>query len=450
MNEEEIESKGSGGNNIYTNSLHIQPFISEFIPAPDKDKNNRVIDDEPPNYSSACSCVSAEDLFTYLSLEHAQIQVNQPKSKYKSTSSRPYVWTMSLTSVDGITSLTRPGATVYKDAAVGNHNHGTDYNENTLGVVGLREEFPLGSGTDYRLLCLGWGMADAIVASASSLRCEKDTSYDYGETGQEDLRRAGEKEKKRRRLATTGEGGEEGKGWEERKGGVGAETTMLVVLTRSGEVDLSHRAFQGNRKVLIVTGSETVKERLLEEKATKIMRASARVSGSTHSPSSPSSRDSNNNDNPFVNGASGVDAVDYTAMEVLCIAPLFASSSSGSVCLRGLMEVLHQRYGVRYVDVSAGAEVCTQLLQLGLIDEIRVTMAGHVCGNSTSGSGSGGGDVAGAMLSRPELFRGEGTEGEGPMVFDAGKSPLVLYEGIRVIRPSHLFYRASLRYRHDL
>jgi len=95
-------------------------------------------------------------------------------------------------------------------------------------------------------------------------------------------------------------------------------------------------------------------------------------------------------------------------------------------------ELLYSKYNVRFLDVTAGGVVIGALVWHKLIDEMRVTMAGQLCGE-TSATGE----------KRPRLLTGSGTER-----FTHHNNPHLHYYKVGIHGVHHIFVRGLVRYRH--
>jgi len=98
-----------------------------------------------------------------------------------------------------------------------------------------------------------------------------------------------------------------------------------------------------------------------------------------------------------------------------------------------LMEILRNKYSVKFLDVTAGGFVIGTMVWHKLVDEMRVTIAGQVCGASAGPAGG----------IRPSLF-----QAPPGVVFDHTNNPLLQYDKIAVFGAHHIFVRALFKYRH--
>ncbi|TPX66457.1 hypothetical protein SpCBS45565_g04460 [Spizellomyces sp. 'palustris'] len=157
---------------------------------------------------------------------------------------------------------------------------------------------------------------------------------------------------------------------------------LQIIVTNSGELPLDHPVFQrADLKVLIVTGGHG--SRCLAERG--------------------------KSENVFVCGGDVVD-------------------------LGKLMKVLKEDYQIQTLDISTGGAFASDCLNLGLIDEVRYTLSGQICGRVNSQN-----------QQRPVLF---------PNIrFDwvdrpAGLgNPLIQYLGIRAVDEHFVFVRGRVQYR---
>ena len=118
-----------------------------------------------------------------------------------------------------------------------------------------------------------------------------------------------------------------------------------------------------------------------------------------------------------------------------------------------------KKMGVHYLDVSAGGIVISRMRGLKLLDEMRFTLAGQICGQtdvveSESGYGQ-------QRIMRPLLFPilplfepssnnnlNERKKGDSHVEsFNPFNSTIVSFKGIRLLGESLLFFRCTLNYR---
>jgi riboflavin biosynthesis pyrimidine reductase len=93
---------------------------------------------------------------------------------------------------------------------------------------------------------------------------------------------------------------------------------------------------------------------------------------------------------------------------------------------------LRQDYKINYLDISCGGKTIAHLLHLGLLDEIRMTLAGQIAGPFSAFTGQ----------PRPRLFP------MGSPSYESHNSPLVSWKEIRTIGSHLIFLRGSYQYRH--
>jgi len=159
-----------------------------------------------------------------------------------------------------------------------------------------------------------------------------------------------------------------------------------VVVSGSGDVDLKHPMFNDPELRTVIVTSKIGSERLAK---------------------------------------SGVPVPPSTTIEVLAENPIF-----GDTEFKILFQLLFEKYNIKFLDVTAGGVLIAAFAKLKLLDEIRVTMAGHVCG-----------EISSTGEKRPGLF----TTTEP---FTHENNPLVEFHKIGVFGVHHIFLRNLVKYRH--
>jgi riboflavin biosynthesis pyrimidine reductase len=96
-----------------------------------------------------------------------------------------------------------------------------------------------------------------------------------------------------------------------------------------------------------------------------------------------------------------------------------------------MLEIL-QEAGMQYLDVSCGGRVIRKFLDLGLLDEIRMTMAGQIIGPFNSDG-----------VTRPSLF----PKSDSVKSYTPENAPLVAWKGLRTSGDYFVFYRGVVQYR---
>jgi len=115
------------------------------------------------------------------------------------------------------------------------------------------------------------------------------------------------------------------------------------------------------------------------------------------------------------------------------IVVLDPTSTAKFVDLKKLLYYLRHTHNVEFVDVTAGGKVIGEMAYYGLLDEIRLTMAGQVIG---------GFNPQGAE--RPRYF----SLPKELTPFTPNNSPLMDFMGIRFYGTKHIYLRAKFTYRH--
>jgi riboflavin biosynthesis pyrimidine reductase len=107
-------------------------------------------------------------------------------------------------------------------------------------------------------------------------------------------------------------------------------------------------------------------------------------------------------------------------------------SIENMIDLTKLMSHLSTNLGIKYLDVSCGGSVIQKLRDLKLLDEIRYTISGQVCGGANE-----------AGIERPTAFPNGGNS------YSEANSVLIRWIGIpRVLGDRLIFIRGAYEYRH--
>eukprot|EP00026_Physarum_polycephalum_P013972 Phypoly_transcript_14435.p1 GENE.Phypoly_transcript_14435~~Phypoly_transcript_14435.p1 ORF type:complete len:287 (+),score=40.09 Phypoly_transcript_14435:97-957(+) len=122
---------------------------------------------------------------------------------------------------------------------------------------------------------------------------------------------------------------------------------------------------------------------------------------------------------------SGTPVPPNTTIEVAAENPIFGDQE-----FKNLFQLFYEKYNIRFLDVTAGGVLIATFAKLKLLDEVRVTMAGQVCG-AISSTGE----------KRPTLF--QTTE-----PFSHENNPHLQFHKIAVFGVNHLFLRNLVKYRH--
>jgi len=263
---------------------------------------------------------------------------------------RPYTWTMSVSTLDGYIGFKDPDSEGPSEIA-------------------LAHIPKSGSGADYRLLNAGWMYADAVLGSGSILRSEPNIVW---LPVFDDLVEHRVKVFKKPKYP------------------------LNVILTGSGDVDLSHHIFHHpDLHTLIFTtplGNEKITPQL-------------------HKLPTPS----------------------LTKIEVVRTENESASAKNkynfDGADFKTIAKLLRTKYDVKYLDVTAGGIVIGTMVHNKLVDEMRVTVASQVCG-------------IGAEL-RPSLF-----VSPPGVVFTHHNNPILKYKKIGIFGEHHIFIRSTVQYRH--
>jgi riboflavin biosynthesis pyrimidine reductase len=93
---------------------------------------------------------------------------------------------------------------------------------------------------------------------------------------------------------------------------------------------------------------------------------------------------------------------------------------------------LKEKYKINYLDISCGGKTIAHLLHLGLLDEVRLTLAGQIAGPFSSFTGQ----------PRPRLFP------LGSPSYEPHNSPLISWKEIHTMGSHLIFLRGVYIYRH--
>ncbi|GAX82928.1 hypothetical protein CEUSTIGMA_g10355.t1 [Chlamydomonas eustigma] len=323
---------------------------------------------------------------------------------------RPYIWSMTVATLDGRIGFSEPN--VLPPA---------------IALAGLRDGH---SEADWRLLNAGWAYADAVMISGECLRTEPSTKCKPCYDDLLELRR-------------------------EVRGHSVRHYPTNIVLTTSGDVDPTHPIF-GDLElgpVLIATtrsGQEKLVSRLkqcgasagfiisepqvVSETAEVTVVSSKRVNIDVDSNGASKAADYMNSNNGV--GKSPVESafVLVTRIRIIVIHdPEDVNHSQSGVSYSLLLRHLRVVESIRYLDVSAGGVVIGGMMRQKLIDEVRLTIAGQVIGPyAPDGS------------ARPSLVTLNPSQS-----FSQDDSALIDFVGIRAWGPKHIFLRGAVSYRHS-
>eukprot|EP00127_Corallochytrium_limacisporum_P003540 Clim_evm23s150 gene=Clim_evmTU23s150 len=261
---------------------------------------------------------------------------------------RPYVWTMSAMSMDGVLALKESESSCAADIVLKKEAKASP------------DRIKRGAELDWLLLNTGWAYADAVLLTGEILRNEPwAASYCRTNTLK-----------------------------------VHHRLPLQVVLTRSPDLDIPNIAMFDSPSlndlelpVLVATCNETVAKKLQAK----------------------------------------VDALLHTSRRVRVQA--FPNHNGKHVDLKKLLAALWSDFGIRLLDVTAGGKVIAPMVFQKLVDEVRITVCGHLCG-----------EVNAKKEGRPRLFPEES--------FPPQQSPLLQYDHIKVMGPHHIHIRSSVHYRH--
>jgi len=257
---------------------------------------------------------------------------------------RPYAWSNSVASFDGVASFKEEGAEAAEE---------------------------LGGKTDFRLLNMGWTLADAVLITPETLKNEPDAGCyprydDLVEYRLETLEKT--------------------------------HFPYQCILTNSGNVDPYHPIFSKTCVRCVILTSEEGKV---------------------------------NVEKIFAEAMEGQpEDADLRRPKIFVFRP--AENGEG-LDLNHVFQTLRCILKVKYLDVSTGGSVISQLLRLKLLDEVRMTTSGQICGPFNS---------SGQL--RPKIFPANKEDD----VFTVGTTPLIRNKGLRVMDDLFIFTRGTVTYRH--
>jgi riboflavin biosynthesis pyrimidine reductase len=315
------------------------------------------------------------------------------------TPDRPYTWSNTVCSVDGVISFLEPGTSAGKEIALGHIPRS-------------------GSGSDWRLLNGGWMFADAVVSSGTNLRTEPDLLYSPHFEDLQNYRLNVLKKPKAHPLQVHCLSKIDVKPFFVvlclQEWWLFAQCHPLlreqVIITRSGDIPFTHNLFQQHCDVekLILTSVDGIKR--VFENARKTMSLESSISTSDIEQAL------------FVKWNTRVKAIKNSSRS--------GENGNDDMNLIEAWRYLRQEEKIEFLDVSAGSVVISQLLQQKLLDEYRFTLSGSVFGHTNSNG------------KRRTLNFVESLH------FTPNTSPLLHYVGIRLFGEHHLFVRALWEYRH--
>ncbi|KAJ3100081.1 hypothetical protein HDU97_002517 [Phlyctochytrium planicorne] len=335
-------------------------------------------------------------------LMKAQDITDERTSSYTLPEDRPYAWSNSVMTLDGILHFLDPGSTV-SDVAL-------------KGVMDIGHH----SLADFRLLNSGWSFADGVLITGEILRNEPEAGCIVNF---DDLRQY--------RTQTLGHEHAD---------------PINFVLTESCEIDFEHSIFDPTKKLRIVilttvAGGQRAKEKLMVAQRWKRDWILKHVHGESSlkgaclddvkacinmnntvvvtfeaPPPSPSTRNK---------PRTPTDPTETKGAE---------ARKGSKLDLRTIFHFLRTNLDVKHLDVSAGGSVIRSLIDLKLLDEMRFTQAGQIAGGYAADGSA-----------RPSLFHPRSFQVES---YNSSETPLIAWKGIRVIGEHLMFIRGQIEYRH--
>jgi len=258
------------------------------------------IKERAPKENRITSNVPLEEIDTFYSLNHCAVP-----------SDRPYIWTMTLQSLDGRMSFREPGRSRSGDLA---RVLQADPKDIDLALVlGASSDLDPAAAADWKLLNAGWAQADAVLGSGLELSAEPGMIWIPTDP----------------ELLT----------WRKRLGK--SELPLQVIVSKSGDIPVEHAMFQRKelKNVIYTTkeGEKAIQQSLQEH---KVRPAQLTI----HS---------------------------------------IKEDDLGSL-LRYSVKHLRENYHVQHLDITAGSVVLGHLLDLGIVDEVRLGISGQLIGPLTT------------------------------------------------------------------
>eukprot|EP00929_Paragymnodinium_shiwhaense_P083239 TRINITY_DN44282_c0_g1_i1.p1 TRINITY_DN44282_c0_g1~~TRINITY_DN44282_c0_g1_i1.p1 ORF type:complete len:383 (-),score=64.90 TRINITY_DN44282_c0_g1_i1:37-1185(-) len=306
---------------------------------------------------------------------------------------RPYVYSMSVSTLDGRVAFQEAGSAGSKEVAMAHHRHphAGDDDEALLGSPAL------GAAADWRTLAYSWSQADAVLGSGEILRSEPDVVWAADD---EDLRA----ERERAGLPPI---------------------PLAVVATRKGALPVDHPIIRRRDVPCIVYTSAAGEDNLRAAVESAGIADLETVCNTKVCRTPTASKTGAAADHP---GCSGDDLAFWEAV----------------------MLDLRRSRAVRLLNVAAGGQIVGALLGARLLDECRVNVAMQLAGDFAAVSGSSHGGLDGRL--RPGLCvpppGGIESQGGGADHFSHGNNPRLRLLGLGIFGPYHLFTRSSVEYRH--
>jgi len=283
-------------------------------------------------YQFEAELVPLDTVVDFYSVQHVKVPQD-----------RPYTWTMTVSSLDGIIEFKEKDSEGGKYIAMG-HIPGS------------------GSGSDWRMLSAGWTFADAVFASGAILRAEPNMKFipffdDIIEYRVNVLKKP--------------------------------KYPINVILSGSGDIDLNHPIFHTPDLQTVIITSQAGYNKLTPQLSLLDPKA--------------------------------------TTVEVFGETPSFSQKEFDE-----MLRLLKSKYNIQYLDITAGGTVIGLLLWYKHVDEIRVTIAGQVVGETST-----------SQQRRPRLISLPNDK-----VFQYENSPLLNYAKVGIYGVHHIFIRSLVQYRH--
>jgi len=301
----------------------------------------------PPEESSlgvTCSNLACffRQAYEYLSLERVQ-----------HPSSRPYVWTNCVASMDGKTTFAQRDflspAVALADCSemttVLSSSASSSASSSSSSCQSLLQQTTwAGAALDWRLLLFGWALADAVLGSGENLRREprslRWSCHHLPALSALRISRFGK---------TTAH-------------------PIAAILTWTGDLPLDHVYFQPSCTELEQSQDGEDEQQQQQRQQQQVVVFST-PRGAKH-----------------FEQRLGAERLRAAAAHLHVIA--IPEANSLSELASGALSELGRRFAVRFVDVAAGARVRGALLSAQLLDEVRVTLAGQLIGSSSVSSSS--------------------------------------------------------------
>ena len=293
---------------------------------------------------------------------------------------RPYVWCMTVGSTDSLISFNEPKQTGCVEISLGHIPNS-------------------GSGSDFRLLQAGWMYADAIVGTGEILRREDETAnwiLYHEDLIEHRVNVLKKKHKQPINVILTSEH-------------FYFHLSLTIILARLT------RFFEGGKKEI------DVRKKILNDSSHKTLIVTTKTGAALIK-------------SKFEKQCAQYQCKDPLLPENGCDTEILVieETKEGAIDVHQLLSKLKHQYGVECLDLTAGGETIGDWILKKVVDEHRLTIAGHLMGSFNS-----------LGEARPRIFNLPPHS-----YFPSDKNPLLEFFGIRIYGNHLLFLRNKIKYRH--